>query len=65
MDDDFFLQDQDYSDSWVDHVTTGSFTRVNTATGATTPFKLSQSSSYEGLLVLNSGELLAVGKGRA
>lgn len=26
MDDDFFLQDQDYSDSWVDHVATGSFT---------------------------------------
>lgn len=26
MDDDFFLQDQDYSDSWVDHVSVGRFT---------------------------------------
>ncbi|KGT92253.1 periplasmic protein [Erwinia typographi] len=26
MDDDFFLQDQDYSDSWVDHVSVGHFT---------------------------------------
>lgn len=26
MDDDYFLQDQDYSDSWVDHVSVGRFT---------------------------------------
>lgn len=26
MDNDFFLQDQDYSDSWIGHVTTGKFT---------------------------------------
>ncbi|RRZ88929.1 DUF3828 domain-containing protein [Erwinia sp. 198] len=26
MDDDFFLQDQDYSDSWVDHVSVSRFT---------------------------------------
>ncbi|HBV40347.1 MAG TPA: hypothetical protein DEF05_11845 [Erwinia sp.] len=26
MDDDFFLQDQDYSDSWVDHVSASRFT---------------------------------------
>lgn len=34
MDDDFFLQDQDYSDSWVDHVRVGSFTlNGSTASG--------------------------------
>ncbi|WP_034911529.1 MULTISPECIES: DUF3828 domain-containing protein [Erwinia] len=26
MDDDYFLQDQDYSDDWVDHVSVGRFT---------------------------------------
>ncbi|CAK9886344.1 MAG: hypothetical protein XXXJIFNMEKO3_02772 [Candidatus Erwinia impunctatus] len=26
MDDDYFLQDQDYSDSWVGHISTGRFT---------------------------------------
>lgn len=26
MDNDFFLQDQDYNDDWVDHVNTGKFT---------------------------------------
>lgn len=26
MDDDYFLQDQDYSDSWIDHVTVSRFT---------------------------------------
>lgn len=37
MDDDFFLQDQDYSDAWVDNVTVGRFT-INgaTATGDVT-----------------------------
>jgi hypothetical protein len=37
MDDDFFLQDQDYSDSWVDHVSVGRFTLNGlTATGDVT-----------------------------
>lgn len=26
MDDDYFLQDQDYSDSWINHVSVGNFT---------------------------------------
>ncbi|WLS78568.1 DUF3828 domain-containing protein [Erwinia pyri] len=37
MDDDYFLQDQDYSDSWVDHVNVGRFTlNGTTATGDVT-----------------------------
>lgn len=37
MDDDYFLQDQDYSDAWVDHVNVGRFTlNGTTATGDVT-----------------------------
>ena len=37
MDDDYFLQDQDYSDGWVDHVSAGKFTiNGDTASGDVT-----------------------------